>query len=419
MKKIALALLATSSYANTNHIDHHHGFAVELAGGLAMMGGAPYSDTEVPTPTEQTWNNFSATIPAVAGTLSNYNTNENIPGGYFAPYNTMDYSSRAMGFAGQLNLHYMMKSGSLGAGVYAGVGLNNARSSSTYRDGFKTDETNYQAYLQFNNDTAQNIGPISGPISSLKNNPDLNPDVGTPVFAKKHSLSSEKQGQADAAIADFPTPKVTISSGLTLQAGARLGPIIGRFFPHLRVGWAAYQLRAHMTNQMSPFDPEIDINAAGSGAVDSFVLENGAFKITPNAGTATANIGDYSQFKGLYTVGNRTNVTSKGHQWSNAVTTGAGLDWSMNNKIMLGVYYQAAICQRTYFNQWNKDVTAGMTGSSINFPTSGNITFNTDNTPLPTSGKVITPYGSTPPTVSIDPIIQTVMFSAKYVINKT
>ena len=46
MKKIALALLAASSYADTAHVDHHHGFAVELAAGGTGMGRSPSIDAE-------------------------------------------------------------------------------------------------------------------------------------------------------------------------------------------------------------------------------------------------------------------------------------------------------------------------------------------------------------------------------------
>jgi opacity protein-like surface antigen len=415
MKKIALALLATSSYANTNHIDHHHGFAVELAGGLAMMGGAPYSDTEIPIVQQgdQVLNDLK--FSRYTGTTDNatFNVGSDIPIGYRSQWHTMvpNANNKGVEFAGQLNLHYMMKSGSLGAGVYAGIGYNGVRSSSTYTDTF--DNTIY------NNAWAQTLGPNES--FSVPNGTILKDHPAFTFLALGQSMATDDQ---IAMNADMPVSKATISSGLMLQAGARLGPIIGRFFPHLRVGWAAYQLRAHMTNQMPAYNAESAMGAdsyyvnAAITPADGFVVGDHVADPAPPFGAN--NIAVNNSFKDmdpLFVTPERIKVASKRPQWSNAVTLGAGLDWSMNNKIMLGVYYQAAICQRVHFNQWNKDVTGGMTSSTANFPTENQTGIGTD--PVATSGKVITPYGSTPPTVSIDPIIQTVMFSAKYVINKT
>jgi len=403
---------STMAHANDNDAPYHHGFAVELAGGLAMMGGHPYSDTEIPVikQGDQVLNDLKFSRYTGTTDDAEFNVGSDIPVGYRAQWNTMTGSANnnRVDFAGQLNLHYMMKKGSIGAGVYAGVGYNGARDSSTYTDTF--DNTVYK------NEWAEKVAANSS--FSIPNGTTLGNHPTVTFINARQGTSTDDQ---IAMNADMPTCKATISSGLTLQAGARIGPMLGRVFPHFRVGWTAYQMKAHMTNQMASYSKESIMNVDSYHANAAITKDQGFIvgDHIPDPTTGANNIGagqGISSMEPLYETGNRIKVDSQGSKWSNAVTLGAGVDWYFK-KMTLGVYYQAAICQQVTFNKWNQDITGGMTSSEANFPTQPQTGIGIDQ--VPTSGRVITTYGSTPPTVSIKPLIQTVMFSAKYIINKS
>jgi hypothetical protein len=288
------------------------------------------------------------------------------------------------------------------------VGYNGAHSSSTIKNTF--DNTVYKnsaaiTLAPSTLSTAYGEAGTSYAFSALPEDPDA-------ALVTQSTVTSALAERA-AMHANMPMAKATVSSGLMFNAGARMGTMIGNVFPHLRLGWAAYQLKAHMTNQMAPFSASTAIYA-DANVPTSVVADGGLMLLNPG----TANMGAGQRFGNLdtlYKTPSTMKVSSKGSKWANAITLGGGVDWAFQ-KMTMGFYYQAAICQRVTFDSWNKDMTAGMTASNVNFPTTPQTGIT--ETPVKTSGTVVNTYGAATPKVSISPVIHTVMFSAKYVLNK-
>jgi len=84
----------------------------------------------------------------------------------------------------------------------------------------------------------------------------------------------------------------------------------------------------------------------------------------------------------------------------------------------LGFYYQASIFQRASFDKWNKDMTAGMTGSVLDLKGEKVVTAHYDGSAQNTDRKLTALYDKVTPELSIAPIMHTIMFSAKYVLRK-
>jgi len=412
-KSIALALLATSAMASQEcgpeaPWGSQSNFSVEISGGAATMGGSPYSTTGTAAPSPQMWNDFQVASEGDGIIKPTFTVEIDTPAGYRANWNKMTPSANRLGFAGQLNLHYTAVQGAFAGGVYAGVGYNGAHSSSTIKENF--DNTVYQNSITVElNAVDDRI--VYGKAGTSYAFSDLPNDLD--VTLTKAPTATNALAERAAMHANMPMAKATVSSGLMFNAGARMGTMIGNVFPHLRLGWAAYQLKAHMTNQMAPFSASTDIYA--DATTDAEVLANGGLSLI-NPGNA--NMGAAQRFgdlSPLYKTPSAMKVSSKGSKWANAITLGGGVDWAFQ-KMTMGFYYQAAICQRVTFDSWNKEMTAGITASNANFPTTPQTGINANL--VKTSGTVVNTYGAAKPKVSISPVIHTVMFSAKYVLNK-
>lgn len=418
MKKIALALLSTAVMADQGCAPEaawgtQNHFSVEFAGGAATMGGSPYSTTPTAAFPDQIWNDVA--LQNGSETIDGSYTLEVVtPVGYRANWNQMQGNPNRLGFAAQLNMHYLAVQGNFAGGVYAGIGYNGAHSSSTIQGTF--DNTVYvnQVANPVLSDAIMNVS--EGPFSTM-----------SVTNGTKSSYASLAQQPRAAMNANQPPAKATVSSGLMFQAGTRMGVMIGNVFPHLRLGWAAYQLKAHMTGQIP----------AGSKTSSGELYAKSTQALTWDSSTKTyaaealaagdsvlMGISQQTSLEGvnnLYNLPKTIKIASKGSKWANALTLGAGVDWAWQ-KMTFGFYYQAAMCQRVTFKQWNKAVSAGVTSSDVNWQTTS--TANpvatagaTDPTKL-TGTSVTNTYGASVPSLSISPVIHSAMFSVKYVINK-
>jgi hypothetical protein len=384
-------------------------FAVEISGGAATMGGSPYSTTPTPAVPVQTWNDLVVSNdPNTTG--SQFSIEIDTPAGYRANWNKMTPSANRLGFAGQLNLHYTAVQGHFAGGVYAGVGYNGAHSSSTIKDAFNN--TVYRNAVEI---TLPNASTAYGEVG----NSFAYPNMPTDADATTRTDPSATNALASRANKNdnMPMAKTTVSSGLMFSAGTRMGAMIGNVFPHFRLGWAAYQLKAHMTNQVPAGFQATDALYANSTTDSAVTSDSGLQLIGGNDSFANMGVGQkFGAIGSLYNMPNLVKVSSKGSKWANAITLGGGVDWAFQ-KMTLGFYYQAAICQRVTFDTWNKDITGGLESSVVNFPKEAQGPIGTDVTKL-NSGGIVNTYGKTAPKVSISPVIHTVMISAKYVMNK-
>jgi opacity protein-like surface antigen len=403
IKNIALALLAVPAMAN-QHCEPEAAqphFSVELAGGGCTMNGHVQSKTtnpDIPTPTfkdfKASWQNppgeeGSAEVSVLLDMLM----------GYRANWNKMIPLPSQMGFAGQINMHWNYMCNGMGAGLYAGVGYNASRSSSTIPASFDPTIQRYEYTKKYKTADASVTQDIQ---SDTLINSQNNRAISTPQDLCQKT--------------NIPMGKATVSSGLMFQAGTRLGAMIGNVFPHVRLGWACYQFKAQMTNQRAQWNNDVAIQAASPCAVNvadgNIVIENTA------AAEQRVNIGVNAvldAFDAAYTTSNPIKIASKS-QWTNAVTIGAGVDWAFN-RMTLGFFYQVGICQKLTFKKWNKNVTAGLTAAGAKF-LGPDTRLNGDNEYKPTGGMLKMNYDKSTPEVSIAPVMHTAMVSVKYVLGK-
>jgi hypothetical protein len=412
IKKIALALLATSAMAAQECAPEspwgaQSNFAVEISGGASTIGGSPYSNTVTPE-LQQTWNDLVVSNDA-ASQNSMFNIEVDTPSGYRANWNKMAPSANRLGFAGQLNLHYTAVQGHFAGGVYAGVGYNGAHSSSTIQNNF-----NNLVYKNIAEIFVSASNKVYGEVGDSYTYPNLPTDTDA-QFVTKPQVTNSLSPIANSNN-NMPMAKATVSSGLMFSAGARMGAMIGNVFPHFRLGWAAYQLKGHMTNQMpAGYSVKDNLSVSSTGTV---MIKEGFGLVVVGSDGATTNMGVGQNFGGINTLNNLprlVKISSKGSKWTNAITLGGGVDWAFQ-KMTMGFYYQAAICQRITFDKWNKGVSAGLTSSIVNFPTASQDDI-VGVTKLNSGGAVNT-YGEVTPKMSISPVIHTVMMSMKYVMNK-
>ena len=401
IKNIALALLAVPAMAN-QHCEPDAAqphFSVELAGGGCTMNGHVQSKTtnpDIPTPELETfgitWTDRNAGEVLV-------NVPMDILMGYRANWSKMIPLPSQMGFAGQINMHWNYMCNGMGAGLYAGVGYNASRSSSTIPASF---DPTVQTYLYSNryDASAARVTIDSDALLTMANN------------ESRSALRNRVQ-----KIKNIPMGKATISSGLMFQAGTRLGAMIGNVFPHVRLGWACYQFKAHMTNQHAPWNNNVKVQARSNCTMDNgdsvIVLTN----TNINDAYVSVGVGQYMDaFDDAFKVHKPIKIASKS-QWTNAVTLGAGVDWAFN-RMTLGFFYQVGICQKLTFKKWNKDVTAGLTDVYADYvgPTRAQLQGNEKY--QPTSGSLNMDYGERTPEVSIAPVMHTAMVSVKYVLGK-
>ena len=377
MKKITLALWAVGT--SLTHADAStelpwatgKPFSAEIALGTTTMGSPSGADNEssVPPTVQAIYGTQHPTV-TVGGGGGGAITMDLAGPSYWVNWSQMQSSPRYYGFAGQMNLHYMMAKGIFAGGLYAGVGYNGARSSSTI-DPFLENST-----WTLNDNTST----IAEPVAT-------------------HNLTGSFV-QRDGDDASDLQAKATVSSGLMFQAGTRFGAIIGNVFPHLRVGWAAYQLNARMTNQY-----EATEGTSFNGAMTSQHTwkSDGTF-INTSAIDMTMQVNALPSSE-------RITLSSTGNRWTNAITLGGGLDWAFKKKMTLGIYYQVALCQRIIFKKWNKNAI-NTWSAVVQNQTGGDIPFNQ------TAKVAHQTYVDGVPMVSISPVIQTMMFSAKYAFGK-
>lgn len=351
--------------------------------------------------------NFSAGFEAVpdADHQATLTVPMDILMGYRANWNKMIPLPSQMGFAGQINVHWNYMCNGVGAGLYAGVGHNASRSSSTIPASF---DSTIQSYLYSSVVTVPDEGNL--PLATV---------TGEKVFTMGNNEARSPLQDRVQKTKNIPMGKSTISSGLMFQAGTRLGAMIGNVFPHVRLGWACYQFKAHMTNQHTPWNNNVPVQAKSSNTITcgGALISAGNDDIAKNA-SITVGIGQYMDaFDGAYNTNNPIKIASKS-QWTNAVTIGAGVDWAFN-KMTLGFLYQVGICKKLTFKKWNKDVTSGLTGVSADYlgPTDGQLPGAAGNY-LATGGNVTMQYGKRTPEVSIAPVMHTAMVSVKYVLGK-
>jgi hypothetical protein len=430
-----------------------HRFAFEVVNGVAMVTGTPESDTESPAPvTGQTWKNFGVDLGPVAGSVGTViNTNQvvvemDMPGGYRSNWNAMPITKKQPGFTGQLNMHYMMHVNNWGMGVYGGVGYTGGSVSAQGVVNF--DQNVCTNGFVIRNSSAANtltlpIGTYT--VSQLNNAP-----TSIPPYEQTAGERTLSSSASDQALVARPAARVTVKLGLSLQAGIRLGRMVGNFYPHVRLGWAAYNMRSTLDNQIRAGSRQANVYGycaeEGKGGVDStgsvYNNQNGRYYNSAAARyfnttyiECTNDVGAFDpignpnhnneerELAGInkptqmlapfYTSEGLTNISSTS-RWANAVTLGLGLDWT-RGKWVLGAFYQVALCQRVLFKSWNKDVSAGITSASVDFAgadwkmTSRNLT-----TMENTGRKLVATYGAKTPEFSVKPVIQTFMVSIKY-----
>jgi hypothetical protein len=284
----------------------------------------------------------------------------------------------------------------MGAGLYAGVGYNASRSSSTIPASFDPTIQQYGYATEYMDD-----GTVTIKSSDVVNR------------AKNVVMSTSQDRRQKTNI---PMGKATVSSGLMFQAGTRLGALIGNVFPHVRLGWACYQFKAQMTNQRAQWNNNVKAQVQSNA---NLTIEGGNITIQNGAADKVSTYLGADQildaFDAAYDIGKPIKIASKS-QWTNAVTIGAGVDWAFN-RMTLGFFYQVGICQKLTFKKWNKDVTAGLTAVHADYigpdtEISAATEYN------PTGGTLKMEYGKSTPEVSIAPVMHTAMVSVKYVLGK-
>jgi opacity protein-like surface antigen len=302
-------------------------------------------------------------------------------------------------------MHWNYMCNGMGAGLYAGVGYNASRSSSTIPTSFDPTVQSYLYSGEFSDPTENSINILPADVITMANN------------ESRSALQNRVQKTKN-----IPMGKATISSGLMFQAGTRLGAMIGNVFPHVRLGWACYQFKAHMTNQHTPWNNNVPVQVRSNrplrvlGETAQILIDN-----NPNNEEAfvSVGVGQYMDaFGDAYKTNNPIKIASKS-QWTNAVTIGAGVDWAFN-RMTLGFFYQVGICQKLTFKKWNKEVTAGLTAVDADYvgPTDDTPVLPGDDQWYPTGGSLNMHFDKRTPEVSIAPVMHTAMVSVKYVLGK-
>jgi hypothetical protein len=380
------------------------------------------------------------------------NTNQvvvemDMPGGYRSNWNSMPITKKQPGFTGQLNMHYMMHVNNWGMGVYGGVGYTGGSVSAQSVVNF--DQNVYKnGFVMRNSNTADTLTlPVGTYTVSQLNNASTD---GVPFEQASGERRKPSSASDQALVASWPAARVTVKPGLSLQAGIRLGRMVGNFYPHVRLGWAAYNMRATLTNQMRAGSRRANVYGycaqADEGGVKStgsvYNNQNGTYyndvtaryvnttyiECTNDVGAfdPIGNPNDNNDNKELdginkptqmltpfYTSEGLTNISSTS-RWANAVTLGLGLDWT-KGKWVLGAFYQVALCQRVLFKSWNKDVSAGVTNASVDFAGAAWTMSSSNLTTMEKTGRtLVAPYGAKTPEFSVKPVIQTFMLSIKY-----
>jgi hypothetical protein len=352
MNKKLFTLLALASFSNMKAVAET-ACAPEVAyaaqNGVMLVGASlGVASMKDPISARTDWN---AVTPLDGKSIAN-GLPTDVPVGYQSNISNLVASAAKMGFAGRLDVQYGMRQGMFGAFLYAGIGLNQSKTTSNA--------------MSINNSRRQN--------SYSKD--------GTKPYA--YNGQTDPQYVVVSSYAPTPNPRVTITSGLNFQAGARMGVWVNNMFFHGIVGWQCLNLQSKVSNVYKPFEREYTLQIQTK--VDG---EN----VTPVANITTS--------LGNTKLGTLSSFTK--NKWTNALVLGAGLDFA-HQKWTYGFYYQAAICQRTNFKYDNFVVGATQNVAVLAV---------TDST-----GKVTQIYGKSPVTVSIAPVISTFMMTVKYAFHK-
>jgi hypothetical protein len=350
MNKKLLTLLALASFSNMKAVAE--GCAPETpwaAQNNVMLVGASLGVASMKDPisARTDWNSNTPINGDASFNMTGAQKEAMIPSGYQSNISNLKASAAKMGFAGRLDVQYGMRQGMFGAFLYAGLGLNQSKTTAN------ADSVNGLGRCQVYESSAAD-GAVN--ITSFQN-------AGTEInnfgpFVKE----------------SYANPRVTITSGLNFQAGARMGVWVNNMFFHGIVGWQCLNLQSKVSDVYKAFELKTTI-----------------------VNTGTDLIGVREAQEGLKTCSFTKN------KWTNALVLGAGIDVA-HQKWTYGFYYQAAICQRTNFQYDN--FVVGATQNTVTKETNVNGNLGTQQ------------YEKSKATVSTKPVISTFMMTVKYAFHK-
>jgi len=271
-----------------------------------------------------------------------------LPVGYQSNISNLKASAAKVGFAGRVDVQYGMRQGMFGAFLYAGLGLNQAKTTSN--------------------------------ADSINNSRIQNEYIQSESNANMYVFDNLVSAEAHTPYLKAPSanPKVTITSGLNFQAGARMGVWVNNMFFHGIVGWQCLNLQSKVSNVYTAFERTCTMRDFAGAEIEN---------------ASAPNLVDGTKFGTLSSFTKNT--------WTNALVLGAGIDFA-HQKWTYGFYYQAAICQRTNF-KYNNFVV----GATQNI-------MKDENQEL----TLVQTYEKSPVTVSIQPVISTFMMTVKYAFHK-
>lgn len=329
----------------------------------ASLGVASMKD---PISARTDWNAVTPVKGSGDDSLATYSRDMQLPVGYQSNISNLKASASKMGFAGRLDVQYGMRQGMFGAFLYAGIGLNQSKTTS---NAVSINESFLQNMYGPNGEGFQPLGSYAWQYQTA-------------------GYGVQSQGVPSA------NPRVTITSGLNFQAGARMGVWVNNMFFHGIVGWQCLNLQSKVSNVYKAFERECKIPVTAD--------EENVFE--PDNGGLFYNVRSLNNAQ----LGTLSSFTK--NKWTNALVLGAGLDFA-HQKWTYGFYYQAAICQRTNFKYDNFVV-----GATQNYVKSNALQLN--ETDAIGYFPVFQTYGKSPVTVSIAPVISTFMMTVKYAFHK-
>lgn len=263
MKKIALLMVFCPTMTSSEQTSLYSGSSIELSSGLSFITGTLSSQTPNPKPAPQIWymsaqyNAGSLNEPIVLQTST--------PGGYAANWNTMQHNTPKLGFSGELNLHHTWHKDTVATGLYLGIGYNGARNSSTIDDQFQEKSYVHKATISLAPGSDTGLIPLDQyTMRTLEEQSGKNGlNIQTDAFLSDSSDHTN--------CVDCPSAKSIVSFGPCFKAGLRFGPVIGRFFPYILVGWRGAPIKAHLTNQCEPYMRVGDGGTKGAGTNNIFM----------------------------------------------------------------------------------------------------------------------------------------------------
>jgi hypothetical protein len=161
--------------------------------------------------------------------------------------------------------HHTWHKDTVATGLYLGIGYNGARNSSTIDDQFQEKSYIHKATISLAPGSETGSIPL---------------DQYTMRTLEEQSGKNGLNIQTDAFLSDLsdhtncvdcPSAKSIVSFGPCFKAGLRFGPVIGRFFPYILVGWRGAPIKAHLTNQCEPYMRVGDGGTKGAGTNNIFM----------------------------------------------------------------------------------------------------------------------------------------------------